>query len=367
MFELIFAPSKTDFLSTQDLLLSPEEFAKQHDLHYITLDLLNVERKKRKENFVFIHDGKEITCKKKIKIFNSYKVPPSWEKVRLTANTKAHLLAIGRDLKNRRQYIYHPKWHELKGVTKFVKLYGLSKKLPILRAQVDKDLKLNEFPKNKVIAIVIMLLEESHIRVGNRFYTNKNNTYGLCTLRSRHLNFEKDKLIIEFKGKKGKTNNVTLENKKLLRLINRCEEIPGWELFKYFDKDGNKRNITSSDVNNYIHDTCGDIFSAKDFRTWSASLICFTTLKERIKKGKKDKTKNIIKSIDKAAKALNNTRATCRKYYVHPYIIESYEKNNLNQYFEKAEKYKNDQKGLLQPNEKALQDLLKTYKPKISK
>tara|TARA_R110002049_G_scaffold302713_2_gene496095 strand:- start:31379 stop:31978 length:600 start_codon:yes stop_codon:yes gene_type:complete len=189
--------------------------------------------------------------------------------------------------------------------------------LPKLRVQVEKDLAQTKFNKTKVLAIVIKLLEESHIRIGNSCYAKRNQTYGLSTLRTRHLNIYKDKFKLEFVGKRGKKHNLTIRNKKLLKLINQCEDIPGWELFQYYHENNEKHVINSTLNNNYIHRICGELFSAKDFRTWAGSLIAFQTLKNIDKKRDEEKNKHIIQTVKCVAKSLNNTPSVSRKYYIH--------------------------------------------------
>lgn len=297
---------------------------------------------------------------------DNLKIPPAWSNVKISCIANSHILAVGYDDKNRKQYIYNPEWSKIKNQTKFYKMLGFAEALPKLRTRVLHDIEQSKFTKTKVLAIVIRLLEESHIRIGNSYYEKRNKTYGLSTLRTRHVQLFKNKFKIEFTGKRGKKHQVTIRNKKLLKLINKCEEIPGWELFQYFDENGRKHSIDSTMVNNYIHETCGEIYSAKDFRTWAASLITFESLMNfSTSIDDRGKDKNIIKAIDKASEALNNTRAVCRKYYVHPQIINSYKQNRIQPYFDMAEHECETSEQDLQPNEKALKALIETYQPNV--
>ncbi len=346
---------------------NPSEIISAFDLVYTTPNILLISRKNSSKTFEYFLNYKKIKNKKKVQALNDLKIPPAWSNVKISYVDNAHILATGYDEKKRKQYIYNPKWSKIKNQTKFYKMLGFANALPKLRTRVLKDLQQEKFTKSKVLAIVIRLLEESHIRIGNTYYERRNKTYGLSTLRTRHVELFKNKFKLEFTGKRGKTHKITIKNKKLLRLINKCEEIPGWELFQYFDDNGYKHSIDSTMINDYIHETCGDIYSAKDFRTWAASLITFETLLNFNNiKSSKQKEKNIIKAIDEASKALNNTRSVCRTYYVHPQIIESYRKDKIKPYFEMVERITETSEQDLQPNEKALKALIKTYQPNIN-
>ncbi|WP_430411733.1 DNA topoisomerase IB [Kordia sp.] len=350
------------------LLSQPEEIIDLYDLTYTTPEILTIKRERKHKDFIYTKRGKEITNEVELQRLKDLVIPPAWRKVRIASLDNAHLQATGRDDKNRKQYRYHPKWQRIRNQTKFFKMVAFADALPKLRKQVNIDIEQKQWTRTKVLAIVIKLLEESHIRIGNSYYTKKNKTYGLSTMRTRHLQIFKEKFTLQYIGKKGKEHKVTIKNKKLTRLINRCEEIPGWELFQYYDNDGNKHSIDSGMVNEYIHDLCGDIFSAKDFRTWAASLISFETLANvPHANDMKIKEKQVLASIDAAAEALNNTRTVCRKYYVHPVISECFLDGKIEPYFKMADELPEASESELQPNEKALKLLLETYTPNFHK
>lgn len=350
----------------KQLIQQPEKVLDLYDLTYTTGEILTIKRIKEQQMFRYIEQGKPVTLEEHLKRIESLVIPPGWDEVYIAKLHNAHLQATGRDAKSRKQYRYHPIWLKLRNETKFLKMLAFSNKLPKIRKQVDKDLTLPGWPKEKVLALVVRLMEESHIRIGNEYYAKKNKTYGLATLRSKHVQVYKDKFKLEFNGKRGKLHSVTIRNKKLTRLINRCEEIPGWELFKYFDEDGKKQSIDSGMVNDYLQEISGELFSAKDFRTWAASLIAFEFLKDKgIVKTVKEREKNIIEAIDAAANALNNTRTVCRKYYVHPEIIKQYSDQSIDAAFNYADKAMSKSATDLQPSEKALQRLLKKYSPDV--
>ena len=268
---------------------------------------------------------------------------------------------VGRDEKNRKQYRYHPHWSQIRNKTKFFKMRAFGKALPKIRKQIEKDLKLPKMTKRKCLAIVLHLMEETHIRIGNSYYAETNKTYGLSTMRTKHLKVMENELLFHFTGKKGKKHSIPVKDKKLQELVLQCEEIPGWELFQYYDEDGNHHSIDSGMVNDYIHEISGDIFSAKDFRTWAGSKIFFETLHNiGIEKDKKQNKKNILTAFDAAAKGLGNTRTVCREYYVHPVLVEKYEDSSILPYFEKLNTHKKTPK-LLSTTETVLLDLLNEY------
>ncbi|WP_378175501.1 DNA topoisomerase IB [Aquimarina sp. SS2-1] len=351
----------------KQLIQTPEKVIDQLNLVYVNDDKLTISRKKNKKGFVYRLNGKELSTKKDLERIKSLVIPPAWNNVRIAAIDNGHLQAVGRDLKNRKQYRYHPLWNEIRNQTKFYKMTDFAKRLPKIRKQVDEDLEQRGWPKNKVLALIIRLMEETHIRIGNEQYAKRNKTYGLSTMRTRHVNIEKDNIKFEFVGKRGKKHSITLRNKKLIRLVNRCEEIPGWELFQYFDEQGDKHSIESSMINNYLHDIAGELFTAKDFRTWGATSIAFEKL---IELGHTDNErqlhKNILEAYDAAAKSLGNTRNVCRKYYVHPAIISRYTDGTIIPYFEQAEKNENN-KEYFSNTESVILELLKNYTPPFLK
>jgi len=355
--------TKIDVNFIKQLLIEPEKAIEPLNLVYVNNEALSISRIKKQENFEYTSNGNKISEKHELERIKSLVIPPAWEGVKITHLTNGHLQATGRDVKRRKQYRYHPKWIELRSQTKFYKMISFGKVLPKIRKRVDLDLEQKGWPKSKVAALIVRLMEETHIRIGNEQYAKRNQTYGLTTLRTKHLSAYQDKLRFEFIGKKGKEHKITLRNKKLIHLVNRIEELPGWELFQFYDKDGNKQSVTSTMINNYLHALSGSIFSAKDFRTWSASIMFFENLKNMEKPASEKQThKNILNAFDDTAKALGNTRNVCRKSYVHPFIAEAYENNELTPYFDRADKLKQKDGGL-SPSEIAMLDLIKLYKP----
>ena len=347
----------------KQLITHPEEVIDQLNLIYVNDDELSIVRKKNKKGFSYFLNGKPLHTEKEIERIKKLVIPPAWENVRIAELNNGHLQAIGRDLKNRKQYRYHPLWNKIRNQTKFYKMTSFGEELPKMRAQIDKDIELSGWPRNKVIAIILRLMEETHIRIGSEQYAKRNKSYGLSTLRTRHVTLEKDKMKFEFVGKKGKKHSVSIKNKKLVKLVNKCEEIPGWELFQYYDEDGIKHRIESGMINEYIHEICGELFTAKDFRTWAATVIFFDSMMEiGTVETQKEADKNVLLGFDAAAKELGNTRNVCRKYYVHPFIVELYKNGELDSYFKKVDRIKKPA-PYFTPSETVVLQILKKYVP----
>lgn len=349
----------------ENLIKAPEQVLSQIDLIYTNNNHLKINRLKRNKKFQYVINGNPISNKKDLKRIQSIGIPPAWQNVKISEFTNGHLQAIGRDSKNRKQYRYHPVWTKIRNQTKFFKMVSFAENLPLIRSSVEHDLKQKKWTQSKVIALIISLMEETHIRIGNDQYAKRNKTYGLTTLRNKHVDIYNDRLKFEFIGKKGKKHSITIRNKKLINLVNKCEEIPGWELFQYYDSEGVKKKINSECVNEYLQSVTNNWFTAKDFRTWSATLIAFESLKEQgISYNSKTQKSNIIKAYDTAAKELGNTRNVCKKYYVHPYIINTYLDHSIQSAFKEAESNTNQPNFLA--SEMALLHLIKNYAPKLS-
>lgn len=322
------------------ILDQPDKAISHVGLIYVYDKDLSIIRVGNQLPFIYqLRNGKKITTKEELDRISSLSIPPGWDKVCITHLVNGHIQAVGRDKKSRKQYRYHPLWIELRNQTKFFKMAEFGKVLPKIRMQVDKDLTLSGWPERKVLALILKLMEETHIRIGNEQYAKRNKTYGLTTLRDRHVTIYKDKLRFEFVGKKGKRHKVTIRNKKLIRLVSKCEEIPGWELFQFFDDKGVKQSVDSTMVNSYIHSISGDLFTAKDFRTWAGSLIFFENLYEiGMPKNPGEAKKNMIRAVDLTAAELGNSRSICKKYYIHPLLFSMYEDGSMGGEFKKLDK-----------------------------
>ena len=349
----------------RQLWIAPELAIEKLNLIYASDDELKIKRKKKSKHFIYEYKGGLLNNEEELKRIKNLVIPPAWENVLISYLPNTHLQATGRDEKKRKQYRYHPVWNKVRNQTKFYRMLFFGDVLPLIREQIDLDLNQKGWPKTKTLALVLKLMEETHIRVGNEQYAKRNKTYGLSTLRTKHINITKDKLKFQFTGKKGKKHKVTVRNKKLRFLVNKCLEIPGWELFKYYDKKGEKHTVDSSMINNYIFKLSNEHFTAKDFRTWAASVIFFNTLYDLgIVEEEKQQDKNILTAYDVTAKALGNTRNVCRKYYVHPIIPKSYKDQSIMSAFKIIDDLESTSPNFSE-TERALMHLLENFKPDL--
>ena len=243
----------------------------------------------------------------------------------ICADPNGHLQAVGRDARGRKQYRYHPAWRALRDRTKYGRMRTFAQALPRIRRRVERDLARAGLTREKVLATVVRLLELTRIRVGNSEYTRENGSYGLTTLRNRHVEVSGAKLRFHFRGKSGRIRDVAIESPKLARVVRRCLEIRGQELFQYVDSDGSTRSVSSGDVNDYLREISGEDFTAKDFRTWSGTVLAREALEKCCPARTAAEAKgNVVRAIAAAAAELGNTPAVCRKSYVHPGIVDSY-------------------------------------------
>jgi len=262
----------------------------------------------------------------------SLAIPPAYTDIWICPTPNGHIQATGRDARGRKQYRYHPKWREVRDETKFGRMLAFSDTLPGLRKRVDEDLVRPGLPKEKVLATVVRLLECTGIRVGNDEYAKANRSFGLTTLQDRHVEISGASLRFEFRGKSGKIHQVSLSDRRLARIVARCQAVPGADLFQYLDDEGNRVAIGSGDVNDYLREITGEEFTAKDFRTWAGTLHAAAALDAAGPAPSEREAKAaILKAIDQVAERLNNTRAVCRKYYVHPAVLETYEAGTLHE------------------------------------
>lgn len=278
----------------------------------------------RKFNYFGVNYHK-IKDKKILSRIKSLAIPPAWTSVWVCKNPDGHIQATGQDHKGRKQYRYHNEWIKISQQTKFNHLENFAKSLPLLRNKVANHLSLPKIPKNKVLATVVWLLENTLIRIGNMDYEKNNQSYGLTTLKDKHVNIKKENIKFSFKGKSGIYHEVTIKNKKVAKIIKECQELPGQDLFEYKDKQNKLQKITSSDVNTYLRKISGKDITAKDFRTWAGSKMAIDLLDhEGISKNQKQAKKVISKVVKKVANNLKNKPNTCRKYYIHPDILKLY-------------------------------------------
>jgi DNA topoisomerase-1 len=334
--------------------------AKVADLIYVSDKEPGIVRIKKGKGFVYVYDDKPLNDEQELERIKALVIPPAWTNVWICRNKNGHIQATGFDLRNRKQYRYHQLWHTLRNETKFHHLYEFGKLLPSLRLKLEEDLAKKELSEEKVIATIISLMERTYIRIGNSDYEKLYGSYGLTTLKDKHVKVEGDKILFSFKGKKGIYHDISLKNGQLAKTIKACRDIPGKELFQYYDADGGKRPIDSGMVNRYIKEATGGDFSAKDFRTWAGTLnilSAFKALGEAC--SDTDCKKNVVAALDEVSKKLGNTRTVCKKYYVHPGIIRLYEENNLGKYTAELDKIeKPDDLTGLTGEEKTLMKIL---------
>ncbi|HET8548390.1 MAG TPA: DNA topoisomerase IB, partial [Bryobacteraceae bacterium] len=257
-------------------------------------------------------------------------IPPAWEEVWICPTSTGHLQAVGRDAKGRKQYRYHSLYRHVRDQTKFGRMLAFGAALAKIRARIDGDLALRGLPRNKVLAAVVKLLDTTCMRIGNDEYKKQNDSYGLTTLQDKHVHVEGGTIRFRFRGKSGKEQNIILTDPRLAKVVRKSRDLPGYELFQYVDEDGKVCDITSTDVNGYIREISGEDFTAKDFRTWGGTGLAVLSL-EAMGAAETDNTarKNIVAAVKEVAGKLGNRPATCKKYYVHPAVLEAYEDGTL--------------------------------------
>ena len=313
------------------LNLEPEKSAEVAGLRYVTADTLVIERKKVGRGFSYLDaKGERISDEAELERLKSLVIPPALTDVFICHLPNGHLQATGKDAKKRKQYFYHPEWRKVRSQHKFNRMLLFGAHLPLIRATTDKHLRKRGLPREKVLATVVQLLENTLIRIGNSQYAQKNRSYGLTTLRDRHVETKGAKVKFEFRGKSGVDHEIELKDRRLANVIKQCQEIPGYEIFKYYDKSGERQFVDSADVNDYLQQITEQDFTAKDFRTWYGTLLAAIAL-DNIGdfESEKQAKKNITQAIKNVASQLGNRPATCRKYYVHPAIIEAYKDGSL--------------------------------------
>lgn len=330
------------------------------NLLYVTDKEGGISRIKKGKGFAYLLNSTPLKNKEEINRIRKLAIPPAWTKVWICTKDNGHIQATGFDTRERKQYRYHPFWNLLRNETKFHKLLEFGGKLPVLRAQVEKDLSLVKLNEKKVIAAVISLMERTYIRIGNTEYEKSNGSHGLTTLHDNHVLIDAKGMAFSFKGKKGIYHNITLNNKKLAKIVQQCRDIPGKELFQYYDEDGQRNPVDSGMVNQYIREHSGDNFTAKDFRTWAGCLNLLRAFKNiGLYETDTDCKRNINIALDEVSSKLGNTRSVCKKYYVHPGLIRLYEEKKIDNYLQQLDEIeKDDNKTGLTKEEKILMSLL---------
>jgi DNA topoisomerase-1 len=317
----------------EELALDPIEAARSAGLRYVTDAMPGIRRVKRADGFVYLDSrGQEVADPDERLRIKALAIPPAWTDVWICPNPRGHLQATGRDARGRKQYRYHAEWRKVRDEAKFERLAAFGEALPAIRRKTEQDLKLPGLPREKVLAALIELLEATLIRVGNDEYARQNDSYGLTTLQNEHAQVNGDELRFHFKGKSNKEHVIGLRDRRLAAVVKQCRHLPGQRLFQYQGEDGEYHSVYSDDVNDYLHDVAGEEFTAKDFRTWAATVLAAQALSNvGPYESKAEAKRNVTRAIETVAEQLRNTPAICRKSYVHPAVIDAYLQGTLPQ------------------------------------
>jgi DNA topoisomerase-1 len=304
----------------------PVEVAEEAGLRYVSDDQPGYTRKAKGDDFEYFDtDGKNIRDEKRLLRIKRIGIPPAYKDVWICPAPNGHIQATGRDARGRKQYRYHERWREVRDENKYERMVVFGKALPKIRRRVNRDLKRRGLPREKVLATVVQLLERTFIRIGNEEYAKENKSFGLTTLRNRHVDVTATKLKFTFRGKSGKDHEVDVTDRRLAKIIRQLQDLPGQEVFQYLNDREERRKVTSEDVNEYLREITGEDFTAKDFRTWAGTVLAAMALNaQEAFENKTQAKKNIKDAISAVAKILGNTPAICRKCYVHPAVLETY-------------------------------------------
>lgn len=307
-------------------VIEPREASRAAGLRYVSDEAPGIRRVRRGTAFTYKDaDGKTVRDRATLKRIKSLAIPPAWTDVWICPLANGHLQATGRDQRRRKQYRYHPRWREVRDEHKFSRMVAFGRALPRIRARVEEDLSRPGLGREKVLATVVRLLETTLIRVGNEEYARENRSFGLTTMRTRHVDVEGTSITFEFRAKSGKMQSIKLKDRRLARIVKACVDLPGKELFQYIDEAGERRTIDSADVNEYLREISGDEFTAKDFRTWAGTVLAALALQEfQAVDTQAAAKRNVTQAIERVAAKLGNTPAICRKCYVHPEVIGCY-------------------------------------------
>lgn len=328
-------------------------------LRYVRDEQPGISRRKCGDGFAYIAaDGKIIRNATVLDRIRALAVPPAWTNVWICTDPRGHLQATGRDAKGRKQHRYHAAWRAHRDETKFDRLQAFADVLPLIRRRTNADLAQQGLPRTKVLATIVQLLEKSLIRVGNEEYARHNQSFGLTTLRARHVRVNGDTLRFQFRGKSGVRHSVKVNDRRLARVVKHCRDLPGQELFQYIDEAGEAQVVDSGDINGYLKEITGQDFTAKDFRTWSGTVLAATALREVPPQETKRETERCVNvAIEAVAGMLGNTPSVCRKSYVHPGVVDSYRDGSMATVF--GRKTRSSARAGLRADEIALLALLK--------
>lgn len=348
----------------------PLESAAEAGLRYVKDCGPCIRRIPRGKSFRYIGtDDKPLRDSKQLEHIRSLVIPPAWTNVRICPSPHGHLQAMGWDVRGRKQYRYHPRYREVRDQAKFSRMIAFGAVLAAIRRQVRQDLELPGLPKQKVLATVVRLLETSFIRVGNDEYAKENDSFGLTTMKDRHVRIAGARLLFHFRGKSGLEHNVELTDRRLAGIVKKCQDLPGYELFQYIDENGVRCGVDSADVNRYIRDIARQDFTAKDFRTWAGTVLAVRELcAAGACRNQKEGKRTIVNAVKSVALQLGNRPATCRKYYIHPAILDAYSGGSLFSTLEQGERQQTAYAGLgLRPEEYCVLVVVAEHQQKLAR
>ena len=339
----------------------PKKSAEAAGLRYVRDDKPGIRRVRAGKGFKYASsDGSTITDAATLNRIRSLVIPPAWTDVWICPLPHGHIQAVGRDAKGRKQYRYHNAYRYVRDQTKYGRMLAFGAALSKVRARIEADLELAGLPRNKVLAAVVKLLESTCMRVGNDEYKKQNESFGLTTLQDQHVKVEGSTMRFKFRGKSGQQQDIQLDDPRLAKIVKKCRDIPGYELFQYYDEAGNICDVTSADVNDYIREITGEDFTAKDFRTWGGTGLATLALEEiGAAETQAEQKKNIVEAIKRVSQQLGNRPATCRKYYVHPAVLDAYADGSL---FDELKKCAGERR-----QEACVMAVVSTYVGKVAK
>ncbi len=326
LFEDAGNREREDAVSLPEVITDPVESAKAAGLRYVTDLGPGIRRKRAGRGWSYVgRDGKPIRDPATLARIKALGIPPAYTDVWICPNPNGHIQATGRDARGRKQYRYHPRWREVRDETKYGRMMAFGAALPAIRERTNCDLTRPGLPREKVLATVVRLLESTLIRVGNEEYARTNESFGLTTMRDEHVDVEGTTVRFTFRGKSGKEHSIDVRDRRLAAVVKRCQDMPGQELFQYVDDAGSRQTIDSGDVNDYLREITGQDFTAKDFRTWAGTVLAAQALREFEAFDSETQAKrNVVRAIEAVSERLGNTKAVCRKCYVHPAVLDAY-------------------------------------------
>jgi DNA topoisomerase I len=345
--------------------VAPVESANAAGLRYVADNRPGIRRRNGSLGFTYVGpNGRIIRRAADLKRIRALAVPPAWTDVWICPDPRGHIQATGRDAKGRKQYRYHPQWRAFRDDTKYHRMLAFADALARIRVRTEADLARPGLPREKVLAAVVQLLEKSLIRIGNDEYARKNDSFGLTTLRDKHVAVQGGRVRFEFKGKSGRRHCVDINDRRLASIVKRCRDLPGYELFQYVDDEGRRQDVGSADVNAYLKEITGADFTAKDFRTWAGSVLAVTALKHSPPCASKAQAKrNVVRAIEAVAGMLGNTQAVCRKSYVHPAVVDGYLEGTITGTLQRVN---GTRRARLRPEEAAVLAILREHRARTS-